>query len=314
MPLISVIICTYRREALALRAIRSVMENSFSDFEIIVVDQDPSRNLQSLISAEFKDCSSIAYYFIDTPGLSHARNHGMEKAKGKILVFLDDDAQALPFCLESYAQAFALQPPPSMVGGKLLAEWESAKPRWYPKSRCYLLGLYDIGESVVEFPECDLPIGANFAILKSELLAIGGFDVSFGFNAMKTNALGGEDSLVGMKVKQRGGQILYHPRAAASHLVRKEKLFLRNYLRRHYLEGRTQIAIQKRVALKDKAFYFGAMRWHAGSIMKKSVSLLLNVFNPSTDRLECLGDYIGSISLSLGVISECLISFRSANR
>jgi GT2 family glycosyltransferase len=304
-PLISVIICTYRRETLALRAIRSVVEDGSSEYEILVIDQDMEGPLESWIRERLGPLPHLRYIRISTLGLSQARNLGAREAAGRILAFLDDDAQALAGWLAGYRQAFARDPAPTMVGGRILPEWEVPKPRWYPTSRMTVLGTYDIGEDPAPFPGSDLPVGANFAILKGELLRLGGFSEQLGFKAGRRLALGGEDSLLGARVREAGGLILYEPRAAAMHLIREDKLRLTYFLKREFIEGMTQIVVMDGVRRLEAAFLLGAAKWHLLSVLGSPLRLWRCVLERHTDARECFGEWLAAACLSLGVMRQC---------
>ena len=84
---ISVIIPTYNRYELLKRAITSVLEQSYSADEIIVVDDgslDATSNIQ-------KDFPSINYIYQKNSGVSAARNRGIKAAKNEWIAFLDSD-------------------------------------------------------------------------------------------------------------------------------------------------------------------------------------------------------------------------------
>jgi GT2 family glycosyltransferase len=310
VPLISVIICTYRREELALRAIRSVVRDGSAEHEILVIDQDMEGTLGDRIREEFGPTVDIRYFRIPTLGLSHARNYGARQAAGSIVVYLDDDAQALPGWLAGYAEAFSQDPPPVMVGGRILPEWEVPKPWWYPSGRVTILGTYDIGEEPRPFPEFDLPVGANFAILKDHLERLGGFSEELGFSAGRQMALGGEDSLIGAQVRQARGLLLYHPRAVATHLIRKGKLSPVYFMRRHFIEGMTQIVVMDGVQTLDPAFLVGAAKWHAFSMLGSAVRLWRAIASKRTAVPESLGEWVAGTCLSLGVMHQCWRLYR----
>lgn len=89
-PLVSVIIPTYNRAAMVQQAIASVLAQTFTDFECIVVDDgspdDTAAALQPLVAA-----GRIRYVRQANAGLSAARNHGIREARGAYITFLDDD-------------------------------------------------------------------------------------------------------------------------------------------------------------------------------------------------------------------------------
>jgi glycosyltransferase involved in cell wall biosynthesis len=94
-PRVSVVIPTRARAALAERAVRSVLAQDFSDFEIVVVidgpDQETSEALQRL-----RDRRLHILHLAENVGGSEARNIGIRFARGKWIALLDDDDEWLP--------------------------------------------------------------------------------------------------------------------------------------------------------------------------------------------------------------------------
>ncbi|MFA6226872.1 MAG: glycosyltransferase family 2 protein [Candidatus Paceibacterota bacterium] len=92
MPRISVIICTYNREKFIERAIRSALAQSFSDFEIIVMDDASSDNTEKIVRDLIQDNAKIKYFKNDTNlGISKNRNKALNTAQGKYIAILDSD-------------------------------------------------------------------------------------------------------------------------------------------------------------------------------------------------------------------------------
>ena len=85
----SIIIPTYNRAHIIARTIRSVLGQSFADFEIVVID-DGSTDGTGKEIAKIKD-ERIRYFFKTNEERSIARNTGAEKASGRYLIFLDSD-------------------------------------------------------------------------------------------------------------------------------------------------------------------------------------------------------------------------------
>lgn len=88
MPLVSVIIPTFNRVRLVDRAIRSVLGQTFKDFELIVVD-DGSDDSTAAVLDGFGD--SVKSVFQEHSGVSATRNTGIENACGELVAFLDSD-------------------------------------------------------------------------------------------------------------------------------------------------------------------------------------------------------------------------------
>lgn len=88
MPRVSVIIPTYNRPALLRETLRSVSNQTFTDFEIIVVDDGSTVAGVEDVCREFAKCR---YFRQENMGRSSARNRGIKEARGELIAFLDDD-------------------------------------------------------------------------------------------------------------------------------------------------------------------------------------------------------------------------------
>jgi len=88
--MISIIMPTYNRAYIIERAIKSVLGQSYKDWELIIVDDASSDNTDKVVNKYV--CSNIRY-FINTRnlGANASRNIGAKYAKGEVLVFLDSD-------------------------------------------------------------------------------------------------------------------------------------------------------------------------------------------------------------------------------
>lgn len=98
-PTVSVIIPTYNRAHLISRAIQSVLNQTYQDFEIIVVD-DASKDNTEEVMKSFDDERVIYLRHKNNRGAQAARNTGIKAAKGEWIAFLDSDDEWLPQRLE----------------------------------------------------------------------------------------------------------------------------------------------------------------------------------------------------------------------
>ena len=94
LPRVSVIIPTFNRSDYLRQAIASVLAQTFSAFEIVVVDDGSTDDTAGAV-AVFND-PRIIYLFQENAGRSSARNHGLSQARGEYIAFLDDDDLYLP--------------------------------------------------------------------------------------------------------------------------------------------------------------------------------------------------------------------------
>lgn len=110
MPLVSVIIPTYNRFELLKKALTSVLNQSFKDFEVLIID-DCSQDETSQIPEHSAD-RRIRYIRNDrNKGISAVRNIGIRNSKGTYIAFLDDDDEWMPDKLEKQMNLIIPGPP-----------------------------------------------------------------------------------------------------------------------------------------------------------------------------------------------------------
>lgn len=100
MAEISVIVPVYNVETKLKRCLDSIRNQTFSDFEVIIID-DGSTDSSPIICDEYvKIDARFKVFHIENGGVSNARNLGIAKSSGKYLYFADADDFVLPNCLE----------------------------------------------------------------------------------------------------------------------------------------------------------------------------------------------------------------------
>ena len=88
-PKVSVVIPTYNRSGKVRGAIDSVLAQTLTDLEVVVVDDGSSDDTREVLSSVYGD--RIRYYFQKNQGVSAARNKGIAEASGEWIAFLDSD-------------------------------------------------------------------------------------------------------------------------------------------------------------------------------------------------------------------------------
>ncbi|WP_092066134.1 glycosyltransferase family 2 protein [Desulfonauticus submarinus] len=96
--LVSVIIPTYNRASFLKDAVLSVLEQTYTNLELIIVDDGSTDDTSSVVS-RIKD-KRLRYFYQENKGVAAARNFGLSLAKGDIISFLDSDDYWLPTKLE----------------------------------------------------------------------------------------------------------------------------------------------------------------------------------------------------------------------
>jgi glycosyltransferase involved in cell wall biosynthesis len=99
--LVSVIIPTYNRRKVLEKSVRSVMEQSYDNLEILIVDDRSTDNTRILVDELSKEDRRIRYILNDgDKGASGARNKGIFKAVGEYIAFEDSDDYYVPDKIE----------------------------------------------------------------------------------------------------------------------------------------------------------------------------------------------------------------------
>ena len=90
MPYFSIIIPSFNRTHIIDRAIQGVLQQTFQDFEILIVDDGSTDNTQAIVK-EYSADLKIKYIYQNNQGVCSARNTGAKEANGAYLIFLDSD-------------------------------------------------------------------------------------------------------------------------------------------------------------------------------------------------------------------------------
>lgn len=125
--LVSVVIPTHKRFEELFRAIDSVLKQTYSNIEIIVVDDNSQdKELRERIKEKIKKYSENIQYIENETNLGGAksRNVGIEKAKGKYISFLDDDDEYYPEKIEKQYKLYKSKKNQNIRNGILLCKYD----------------------------------------------------------------------------------------------------------------------------------------------------------------------------------------------
>lgn len=243
-PLISAIICTHNREQYLGAAIDSLLAQTLDSYEIIVVDNASTDGSADIVKARLDDSpepcggSRVRYVYEPKLGLSIARNTGANEAKGQILAYLDDDAEASREWLAELLTVFDTQEKVAIAGGKITLIWppQAQPPRWLSDELSGSLGAYDLGDEVVYIQRPSLtPRGLNYAVRKQFLQDAGGFDPHLG--RVGKNLLSNEEQQLTRIALDQGWQVAYVPTALVAHNVAPARMKPSWFLSRSWWQG-----------------------------------------------------------------------------
>lgn len=102
---ISIIIPTFNRASLIPRAIDSVINQKYSEWELIIVDDGSTDNTKEIMDKYLID-SRIKYFKKSNSGAAHSRNVGVEQSTYNLITFLDSDDEAVPNWLSLITHPF----------------------------------------------------------------------------------------------------------------------------------------------------------------------------------------------------------------
>ncbi len=110
MPKVSVIVPVYNVESYLPQCIDSIRRQTFSDIEVICVNDGSTDRSGTLLDAYARLDERVRVISIGNHGVSHARNLGIEEARGEIVCFVDADDVLMPRACETIVSAFEANP------------------------------------------------------------------------------------------------------------------------------------------------------------------------------------------------------------
>ena len=101
MPTISIIMSVYNKQPYLQRSLDSVLNQDFSDFELIAVDDGSTDDSLKILKEYQTNDERIKVIHTENYGVSHARNVGLDNAVGKCIAFVDADDELMKDHLKS---------------------------------------------------------------------------------------------------------------------------------------------------------------------------------------------------------------------
>jgi glycosyltransferase involved in cell wall biosynthesis len=117
-PIISIILSAYNGQEYISEAIKSTLNQSFANFELIIIN-DGSTDNTDLIINEFTD-KRIKYYNIQNIGLSRALNFGISKSNGEFIARIDQDDLMLKNRLDFQLNYLIINPSVDLIGSSAI--------------------------------------------------------------------------------------------------------------------------------------------------------------------------------------------------
>jgi hypothetical protein len=237
---VTVLVCAYTmaRWEQTKAALASVLDQRPRPAQVILV-VDHNTELAALARAELTGV--LVLDSTGTPGLSGARNTGLQAATQQVTVFLDDDAEARPGWLGTLVEPYA-EPAVVATGGHVEPRWAEHRPAWLPPEFDWVVGCSYRGLPETEGAVRN-PIGANMSMRTRDAVTAGGFDGSIGRVAGRPRGCEETELAIRMTAAQPGAVIMYVPAAAVDHHVGPDRTRFRYFLQRCWHEGQSKAAV-----------------------------------------------------------------------
>lgn len=208
-PTLSIIVPTFNRSQALAATINDLLRQSYRDYELWIVDQSTPE--QAMMNAAYVAKAAdprLQYLHLPTTGLPHARNEGLRRVKGKIILFVDDDVILLSAdFLTAHVEAYN----DPRIGGVTGRHVERLVPMNCRRTACYvswggrtIFNLF--GTERQRIGSCK---GSNMSFRAAAIAQVGGFD-------RKTNML--EDTDFSVRVARAGWLLMFEPDAELVHL------------------------------------------------------------------------------------------------
>lgn len=170
VPAASIVLCTYNRAALLPRAVKSVLTQTATQWQLVIVDDGSTDDTTAVLKPYLRSDPRIVLVRQRNRGLAAARNAGIARADGDLVTFLDSDDEYSPRHLAWRLHYFERHPAVDMIYGGVVAHG--------PRHKRFVVDL-ERPTRMIHVSRCY--VGGTFMIRRKVLTRVGGFrPVKFG--------------------------------------------------------------------------------------------------------------------------------------
>jgi glycosyltransferase involved in cell wall biosynthesis len=306
---LSVAICTWNRSALlrqTLEQFRALQIPPGIHWELLVVNNNCTDDT-SRVLAEFAGCLPLLELTESRRGHSHARNRALEAARGKYILWTDDDVLVHPDWLTAYVEAIRCWPQAVYFGGAITPLFEMQPPAWIMRSLDLLEGTFalrDFGPETRPLRPGELPFGANMAF-RADVLRQTRFDGRLGRQGRVL--LSGDETQLFRRLQANGQLGLWVGKARVRHHIPAQRMTL-TYLWK-FFQGSGRTFVRQGDNPPGRAWR-GVPRWAVRQGVTAAARALL--FSPFRSRLWVAA--IRDTAKALGTIQEARAQFLARQR
>jgi len=255
---LSLVVCTRNRRA-RLTALLDGLRDQRAPvaWEVLVVDNASDDGTAEAVERQVGDFP-VPLRLAREPrwGISHARNRGLDEARGRLAVFVDDDVTCHPGFVAAHRRAFA-SPDVVATAGRVLPRLPQAPParldELFSRAHGGPTSRYDLGDAPLEIGGTSgrpLPVGANMGLRRDAARAAGGFREDLGWARER---IPGEEEELCRRIAGPSQRLLYVPDACVDHHIEAERLDERYVARWYRGQGRATVLIDPPSGPVDRA-------------------------------------------------------------
>ena len=310
-PVVSVITITYNRADMLKEAVESVLDQTYQEWELMVIDDGSTDETETLVQGYQMKESRIRYErysHTGLPGIAALRNRALREARGRLVAFLDDDDKWFPeklkiqtSYLEQHPEIGLVYSPVHVVDGK--GQYQKTRPVVPSSSYADL------------FEGCFIQISSVVA-RKEILIALGGFDETLESSRDYDLWLRTVRHYPFAYIGEPLAWYRLHPNAISSNLERRRRMHLKILSRvpvepekgitNERKKGRLAVEAYRLARLyKERRYYLQAARSFKEATVylptvglkicdlePKGLAVVLQLVKPYVAILYCFGRYV----------------------
>ena len=315
-PLVSVVIITRDREKELQRCIKSILNNTYKNIEIIIFDngsQTSSRIIQIFLSSlKYNFDINIKYIKSPPKGFAEMRRIAVDNSIGEIIMNIDDDCVAEKHVIPQIIKRFMSDETIGIVGGEMTNVGFKGKEKFKGTGRIGKNGRYEV---VRDPKDAEVFGSANMSIRREAFDEVGGYDSFF--------SGGLEEADITLRIKKKGYKVVYEPSVKITHFhsptrirskwrnlnILRLYLFFKHYMPKNFIQWFKFFKLELSILIEN---INEAMPKFGFTLENKNHRVLISIFQNKHNFLKYLKKSCNiflelSKIISSRVIIPCLI-------
>ena len=212
-PTVSVVIPTYNRSARLQHVLTALSRQTYdpSRFEVVVVSDGSTDETEAYLAGATTPFDLVVASQPNA-GPAAARNQGVELARAPLVLFIDDDVMATADLVAEHVATHAREPGNTVVIGPMLTPPDFQLSAWIEWEQTMLYKQYDALARGLYPPTYRQFYTGNASVLRSSILAIGGFDVRY---------RRAEDVELAYRLSEAGARFVFNDHAVGYHYAER---------------------------------------------------------------------------------------------